>query len=533
MGMNMMLVRTGERYVIIDCGLQFADAARIGVECAFPNLDLLRGLQGKVDAILLTHGHEDHIGALRWVLPVLDVPVYGTAFTLALVRRRLKENGLLEKADLRLIAPGQSIDVGLYRAHFFRVTHSIPDCVTVALETPAGILVHSGDFKIDPEPLDGEAFDHEGLRALGDRGVRLLLSDSTNASVPGHTRSEAAVARGLSEAITPWPGRVLVALFSSNLYRLSSLWRIARASGRKLCVVGRSMERYLEVGREHTRIALPGPGDLLDLNGVAALPADQVLIACTGSQAEGRSALVRASFGDHKALSVGQGDLVVFSSRLIPGNEVAVHRLMNRLARRGAQIIEGRRAPVHASGHARQDELRTLIEHLRPRSFVPVHGEYTFLRDHIEIAQAAGVEETLLIENGQVLDVGPERAEVHAAVDAAPWFFDGGATGDAASIRLSEKIRLAWHGAVSADVTLDGGPGGRTAEVRLASAGIHVGAGSYLEDLADEVARGLEALDPSLDDDAVADQVRVLVRRAVKHRQSKKPTVFVNLHRAG
>ena len=397
MGMNLMLYRYGDDYLMVDCGVRFPDAGSIGVEHLLPNLKTLRNLKGKLRAIVLTHGHEDHIGSLRWVLKELSVPVYGTPFTLGLVESRLREVNLPENPILREITPGDSLNVGPFDLSFFRVTHSIPDCVSVAVGTPEGVVFQTGDFKIDERPLDGEIFDREGFRSLGDRGVRLLLSDSTNASVPGRNLDEAEVAEHLEPAIAEWDGRVIVTLFSSNLYRISSLHKMAKKHGRALGLVGRSLHRYIQIGREHTSLDLPGPEDLFQLSELNAFDPSRVLILCTGSQAEPMSALFRASKKKHSSFILGEGDRLIFSSREIPGNSFKIGKMINDICRQGVDVVKGHHHKMHASGHAKADELKEVIELLRPKLFVPVHGEYAFLRDHIRLAEEVGVTNSRLI----------------------------------------------------------------------------------------------------------------------------------------
>ncbi len=527
-GMNAMLVRQGDDYLMLDCGVRFPDATTVGVEHLMPNLDVLAGLKGRVRGVVLSHGHEDHVGALRWVLPLLDAPVYGTAFTLGLVHKRLSEHGLAERVPFHEVAPGDQVQLGPFDLSFLRVTHSIPDCVAFVLRTAAGTIVHTGDFKIEADPADGVAFDVEGFRATGDRGVHLLLSDSTNAMLAGRTGSELKVGERLAEHVRSWPGRVVVTLFASNLYRLSTLWRVARETGRQLCVAGRSMDTYLEVGRATTSLPLPGEGEVLDISEADSLPMDRVLVACTGSQAEPRSVLVRVGKGEHSGLRVGAADLVIFSSRVIPGNERPIYRLVNDLMRLGARcVLPHAGNGVHASGHAKREELSEVISLLRPRHFVPVHGEYAFLRAHADLAAELGVEDVHVVEDGAVLGVaGDDVAEI-SRVEAEPFYNDGARVGTAEALHLAEKTRLAWNGVVVARLARGKPRGGRRLRLSLESSGLVTDDGALLDAAVGFVEGCLEDLPPGMSEDALRGEVRILVRRFFRKELGRKPTVFV------
>jgi ribonuclease J len=532
MGMNMTLVRIGEAYLMIDCGVQFPDPEDVGVEKRVPNLSFLAEIADRLEGIVLTHGHEDHIGALRWVLKQHPLPVLGTAFTLNLVKKKLAEYGLSASLDCQEIRAGEQIQFGSFDLQFLGVTHSIPGCLSVAIRTPMGHIVLTGDYRIDPTPLDDLPFDSAGFARLADEGVVMLLSDSTNALVPGHTRTETEVAENLDALIRPWEGRIIVTTFSSNLYRLSSLYGIAQRHDRTLCTVGRSLATYLEVGRQTTTLNLPDPDKLPTLSQSANLPRARTMVICTGSQAEPRSALVQAASGKHKSFSIQPDDLVLFSSRVIPGNERRVHRLINSLMRRGATCIYGSTLGIHASGHAKRDELAEMIRLTRPKYFVPIHGEYSFLHAHRELARECGVPHTRMITNGEVLELSPSNLKVVAKVDATPLCDDGATLGTAEDIKLNEKKRMAWHGAVMAYIQPRTTPrDGEKYSAQVESAGIFSDNGLVEEYAAQHLNDGLKTLPLDLPADAVEEQARLLLRRFFRRRYQKKPIIFVRVAR--
>ena len=529
--MNMMLFRYGEDYIVVDSGVRFPDDTMTGVEFLLPNLTVLAAIAPRIRAILLTHGHEDHIGAIRLMaqrLDLRDVPILGTPFTLGLLSRRLKEEGLLDGLSLEHIGPGDTVRYGPFSASFVRVTHSIPDCVAVCLETPCGRVVHTGDFKIDRDALDGEFFDDDALRALGDEGVDLLLSDSTNASVPGWTRSEKEVAKGLEEQIAGWEGRVVVSLFSSNLYRLHSLFKIAQRNNRILCLVGRSVHRYVEVGRENLGLELPKDADCVDIKQLHHVPLHQQLIVCTGSQAEPRSVLARASRGEHREIKFGPGDLVLMSSRKIPGNERRIHRMINDILRAGAKCVFGKQAPIHASGHAQRDELAHMISLLRPRHFVPVHGEYSFLLDHADIAREQGVERIQIVEDGAVLALSDQKLTQIAQEQIEPFFHDGQSVGTSDELCLAEKKRLAWNGVAVVEVVL----AERTGKVRridIETRGMFNDQGNLCREVEAAVLGQINEPVSDMESEDLDRFIQILVRREFRNRIHRKPVTLVQV----
>lgn len=425
-GMNCMAIEHDGVRIAVDCGLSF-DSRGLGVDAFHADFRWLTQEPSRFVAVVLTHGHEDHIGALPFLLRECPVPVYGPQYAIALARERLAEHALDADSLLRTIRPGDRIMVGPFEIEPYRVTHSMPDCTGLILRTPQGVVVHSGDFKIDPAPTDGEGFDMARLARLRDEeGVRLLLSDSTNAVVEGKTSSEQEVAQRLLELIQEAPARVVVSLFASNVHRIRALAEAARRTGRKLCLMGRSLELHGRLGEN--------AGYLPDLASVRiprelaqSTPRDRLLVAATGTQGEEPAALTRLAHDAHPELRLEPGDRVIHSARIIPGNEANVFALLNHFERRGIEVFWARIDPgVHASGHAYRDEQRALIEHLRPRAFIPVHGTFMHLSRHAEIARESGVEEILTVENGSVVEIDGAGLRVAGRVPVGRVYRSGG-----------------------------------------------------------------------------------------------------------
>lgn len=416
-GMNCLALRFGDDIIVIDCGMMFPEDELLGVDVVIPDFTYLEERRAMVRALILTHGHEDHIGAAPFLLSELDVPVYGTEFTLALAGRRLDEHELKDRVRLNPVQPGDRLEIGPFRIEFIRVTHSIVSAVALAITTPLGVVIHTGDFKVDPTPTDNELFDLHALAEYGKRGVLLLLSDSTNVDRQGYTESERAVRPRLEDILNRAAERVIVACFSSSVHRLQQLLELAAECGRKVSLLGRSMTTVTEIAHSLGLLQIPDrilvrPQDL------ESIPRGESLVLISGAQGEPMSALSRVAVDNHKHLSVLPGDTVALSSRIIPGNEKAIYRMIDHLSRRGAEVIYGSmNPPLHVSGHASAEELKLILNLVRPRYFLPIHGEYRQLAKHAALAahlKFAGLEETFVLDTGQTLEIdgrGARRGE--------------------------------------------------------------------------------------------------------------------------
>jgi ribonuclease J len=416
-GMNSMAIRYGDEIIVVDAGMMFPDAELLGVDIVTPDFAYLEQNRDKVLALILTHGHEDHIGAVPFLLSEINVPVYSAAFTLALVERRLEEHGLLDGAKLHKVKPGSKVSIGAFSIEFIHVTHSIVSSMALAITTPLGVIIHTGDFKVDPTPTDNEPFDLHTFAEYGKRGVLLLMSDSTNVDRPGYTESERAVRPRLDEIFYRAERRLVISCFSSSIHRLQQILDVAAEYGRKVAFLGRSINNVTEIAHSLGLLHLPD-GILLRPQDVMQAAPDKVVVVASGTQGEPMSALSRIAVDNHKNLSVDRGDTVVLSARIIPGNEKGIYRMINHFAKRGADVIYGSmNPPVHVSGHGSVEELRLILNLLRPRYFLPIHGEYRQMAKHAALAshlRGAGLEETFTLETGETLEIdrsGARRGE--------------------------------------------------------------------------------------------------------------------------
>ena len=457
-GRNMAAVEMDDRLLIVDVGLSFPSGDMPGIDLVLPDFDFVRNRARDVEAVVLTHGHEDHIGALPYLLRELDavVPVYGTPFTLALLRGKLDEHGVTDRADLRTAVPGEGASIGPFAMRFLRVTHSIPDGMAVAVDTPYGTILHTGDFKIDQTPLDGRPTDLHGLaEEASGAGVHLLLSDSTNAEEPGYTSSERTVGPVVQRIIANAPNIVVAACFSSHIHRIQQIVTAAVADGRVVAFLGRSMHNSVRAARELGLLQVD-ERDVVDIEEVKDLDPGRVVVICTGSQGEPYSALSLMASRQHKWVKLQEGDTVVLSSSLIPGNEPAIHRVVDALYRTGADVYHMPADPVHASGHAAAEELRLMLSLVRPRWFIPVHGERRHLQHHARLAEEVGIphDHVIICEDGDVVEVG-ERVEKVDRVQAGMTFVDGLGIGDVGGEVLRDRRKLAGDGVVVVVVTVD------------------------------------------------------------------------------
>ena len=493
-GKNMTVYECGEDTIVVDAGLAFPRDEHLGVDILLPDFGYLGGR--RVRAVVLTHAHEDHVGALPYVLREIDVDqVIATRLTLGMIQSKLDEHGLSRAAKLVEADPdGPPVELGAFRLEFVRVAHSVPDCVAIAIETPAGRVVHTGDWKLDHTPVDGLKTDVGKLAEIGSRGVDLMLGDSTNAERPGMTGSERLVGEAFRTLIPLQQGRVLVASFASNIHRMQQAADVAAECGRKVAVVGRSMRKNLNIARSLGYLDIPESA-LVSPKEAAQMRPHEVLILCTGSQGEPMSALTRIAYNDHQTVSVERGDTVIISAKPVPGNELRVHDAINRLAKNGANVLHQEIAPVHVSGHGCAEELRTMLSLLRPKAVMPVHGEHRMLVAHAQLAREAGVpaDAIVIAENGAVVELSQKGARIVGQVEAGVTFVDGLGVGDVHDVALRDRRRLSEDGVLIIVATLSGTSGCVTAPPELIARGFGDDE-ELLDELRDEAASVLADL---------------------------------------
>ncbi len=432
-GMNSMASRYGDDIIVVDAGMMFPDAELLGVDIVTPDFAYLEQNSKHVRGLILTHGHEDHIGGIPFLLNQISVPIYGTAFTLALVERRLEEHELVDQAELHPVKPGEKLVLGPFSIEFIHVTHSIVSCVALAITTPLGVIIHTGDFKVDPTPTDNILFDLHTLAEYGKRGVLLLLSDSTNVDRPGYTESERAVGPRLEDLFVRSPRRLVITCFSSSIHRLQQIVDFAQQYNRKVCFLGRSMMATTEIAHDLGLLTIPN-GILVRPQDIMQMPPNKVVVVVSGTQGEPMSAMSRVAVDNHKSLSVEPGDTVAISARIIPGNEKAIGRMMNHLARRGADVVYGTmNPPIHVSGHGSAEELRLVLNLVRPRFFVPIHGEYRQMARHAQLSKHlshSGLERSFVLESGETLEIDSKGAQKGEPVAVGRVCIDSGSLDD-------------------------------------------------------------------------------------------------------
>jgi len=471
-GKNMMLMEYGENIIVIDAGLMFPENYMLGIDIVIPDISYLLEHKDKVRGIIITHGHEDHIGGLPYVLPQVNAPIYATKLTRGLIEVKLKEHKLLKATSLHTIQPGDILDLGPFHIEFFRVCHSIPDGVGLAVETPVGLVVHSGDFKFDHSPVDGRLTDFAKLAELGQRGVLVLLSDSTNAETPGYTHSEQEIGETFDRIFSKAKGRVIVATFASNISRIQQVIEMAERHNRRVGVVGRSMVNNVKMATELGYLNV-SPDMLLTIGEINRLPPRKVVMVCTGSQGEPTSALVRMASDEYRSISIRPGDTVIVSATPIPGNEELINHTLNNLFRLGADVYYDELLDVHVSGHASREEQKLMINLIKPRFFVPIHGDYRHLVLHAQMAQQLGIpaKNIFVIESGQVLEFDGNEGWLGEEVAGGYVFVDGLGVGDVGQVVLRDRQHLSRDGFLIAVVAVDEKTGELLAEPDIISRG--------------------------------------------------------------
>lgn len=455
-GLNMMVLEYGDTILVVDAGLMFPEDEMLGIDIVIPDFSYLIQNRDRVAALIVTHGHEDHIGAIPFLLREFPLVIYGTALTLALIKEKLREHSLVDRAELVQIAARQTVEIGPFQVEFIQVCHSIPDGVALAVRTPVGVLIHSGDFKIDNTPVDGKKLDIARFGSYGEEGVLALFSDSTNVEREGYTVSEKEVGATLRRIFQEKRGRIMVAVFASNVHRIQQVIHIAREFGRKVLLNGKSMISTVRIARELGYLDFT-PDDEITIQDLQHMPDSQVIMLTTGTQGEPMSALSRMAFNDHKKLKVKEGDTIILSSRFIPGNERTIQNIINHLCRHGAEVIHEQVKDIHVSGHAYQEELKILINVVQPRYFIPVHGEYRHLVKHRQLAVSLGIPEDncRVVEDGSVITFDGSSMSTAERVETGRVLVDGKGVGDVGGLVLRDRRHLSEDGLVIASLVIN------------------------------------------------------------------------------
>ncbi|HEU4981524.1 MAG TPA: ribonuclease J [Acidobacteriaceae bacterium] len=529
-GMNCLAVRWQDDIIVIDTGLMFPESELLGVDVVVPDISYLIENKEHVRGIILTHGHEDHIGGLPWILSELNVPVYGTEFTLAYVEGKLEEHKMLDDSELIEIVPGAKFALGPFTIEPIRVTHSLVDCVALAIETPVGVIVHTGDFKIDLSPPDGKAFDLHRFAEYGKRGVLALLQDSTNVDRPGYTPSEWSVKPRLDELFSRTKKKLFFSCFSSSIYRIRIAMDLAREHGRKVAVIGRSMVESSEVAQDLGYLDVP-PGLLIHPGQIADHAPEEVMVLISGTQGEPMSALSRAAVDNHKHARISPGDTVVLSSRVIPGNEKSIYRVIDHLYRRDAHVIydDGASGLIHVSGHASQEEQRLMINLLKPKFFIPVHGDYRHLKKHAELAQSVGVVDlALVIENGDVLELDRANARKAGKVTAGRVCIDSGSAADVVEdLVIRDRRHLSEDGFVLPILTINKLTGKVERQPDVFTRGF-VADDDLIESARQVVAKTLDgsSAEEKADYGVIKEKIRIDLKRYIQKNSSRRPLIM-------
>ena len=532
-GMNSLALRYGDDIIVIDAGMMFPDAELLGVDIVTPDFSYLEKNAPLVRGLVLTHGHEDHIGAAPFLLSQVPMPVYGTAFTLALVERRLEEHEMLEETELHKVKPGDRIELGCFSIEFIHVTHSIVSSVALAITTPIGVAIHTGDFKVDPTPTDNNLFDLHTLAEYGKRGVLLLLSDSTNVDRPGYTESERAVAPRLEDLFVRSPRRLVISCFSSSVHRLQQIVDLADEYGRKVAFLGRSMLTTTEIAHDLGLLSIPNNLLLRPQDLMTAAPSKVVAIV-SGTQGEPMSAMSRVAVDNHKHLSIEPGDTVALSARIIPGNEKAIYRMINHCARRGADVVYGSmNPPVHVSGHASAEELRLVLNLVRPRYFVPIHGEYRQMAKHAQLAQHlshAGLKDTFILESGETLEIDCEGARKGEPVPVGRVCIDSGSLDEVVEdIVIRDRRHLSEDGFVLPIIAINRHTGRSETPPEIVSRGfMSMESAGVLQEARQVVMKTLDSSTAEERGDwgVMQEKIRADLKRYISKQTSRRPLIM-------
>jgi ribonuclease J len=529
--MNMMALRVGDDILVIDAGMMFPESELLGVDLVIPDISYLKQNRAHVRGIVLTHGHEDHIGALQYILRDLNVPVYGTRFTLALVKKRIEEAGLLASTTLREVVPGRLVELGAFEIEFIPVTHSTIDCVALAVRTPAGVIIHTGDFKIDQTPVGGAPFDLHTFARYGAEGVLALFSDSTNVERPGFTPSERAIVPRIEDICRSAPRRVILSCFASSIHRIQQVIDIASRVGRKVAFVGRSMVDNVEIAHSMDYLRIPD-GMVVRPQDIRSFDPKRIIIMASGSQAEPMSSLSRIAVDNHRFVSVDENDSVVLSARIIPGNEKAIFRMLDHMCRRRALVYyDNSGGTIHVSGHASQEEQKLILQLVKPKYFIPVHGEYRHLFRHAGLASQLGCvsSEILLMEDGQVLELNEDGARRRDPVSAGRVLVDSGSLEEIEEVVVRDRKHLSEDGVVVTIIAIDKQTGKLESQPEIVSRGL-------MSDNGQELVAGARAVvlktvnesnaEEKGDWGVIKEKIRIDLKRYINKHTSKRPLIL-------
>ncbi|MDX6270640.1 MAG: ribonuclease [Acidobacteriota bacterium] len=530
-GMNCMAVRYGDEMIIVDAGMGFPEESAYGVDVCVPDFDFLDEYREHITAIVLTHGHEDHLGALPYILKKFNVPVYASHYTVGLAESKLTEHDLLNDVLIHRVEPRDVVNIGVFKVEFIRASHSLIDCFSLAITTPVGTIIHTGDYKVDETPVIGEPIDLRTLRRYGQEGVLALLSDSTNATVPGRTPSERAVIPAFEEIFDEAEGRIIVAAFASSIHRLQIVFDVAQQFDRKVCVLGRSMLKNVEIAERLGYLDVH-ENEMVSLNEARKMPDDEIVYLITGSQGEPRAVLAQLASQSYKGLSIEEGDTVVLSARIIPGNERAISRLIGDIYKRGGNIIDEKRRLIHVSGHASQEDIRIMTEAVRPKFVVPIHGEYRMLYRHKEfVKNHLGYDDAhvIMIENGDVLELSADRATVIEKRDVGRTFIDDSGFEEIGRETVRERKQMAYDGVLTPILTLNEETGALESPPEFMARGVVGANGSngFMKNLqriateAVEKAPAAERRDLTL----LKERVRVELKRYIQKQTGGRPVI--------